>query len=369
MKNTTIEKYIGTIDLSLAEAMKRIDLNSVGMLFIVDGDSRLVGCLTDGDIRRWIIKTGNLNANAGQAMNPNPQYVLCSDVDKSNRIMEDEQIFAVAVVNEEHQIQNIVFRESYLEIKEKKKSSTLQGVPIVVMAGGKGTRLYPYTKILPKPLIPIAGIPILERILDDFHRYGAQKFYITLNYRKEMIKSYFSEIQPEYEISFVEEEKPMGTAGGIRLIPEHFDRPVIVTNCDILIRTDYDQILQHHDSSENDMTIVSSLKNLTLSYGVLHTKENGVITSMEEKPSLSCFINTGMYIVNPECFERIPEGRVFHMTDLADKLLREGKKVGMYPISEDSFLDMGEFEEMKRMEERIEYGQIGQAKGGNYAVL
>lgn len=168
-----------------------------------------------------------------------------------------------------------------------------------------------------------------------------------------MIKAYFTENVSDYELSYVEEEKPLGTAGSLGLLPAEFTRPLIVTNCDILIHADYGDILQCHKDSGNEMTIVTALKNIVVPYGVIHSSENGAICSMEEKPRLSYFVNTGMYILNPEILKEIPKDTFFHMTDLAAKLMGEKRKVGMYPISEDSFLDMGELEEMRRMEQKL----------------
>ena len=221
------------------------------------------------------------------------------------------------------------------------------------MAGGKGTRLYPYTKILPKPLIPIGEVPILERIMEHFYKFGAKEFYVTINYKKEMIKAYFSELKPHYIINYIEEKEPLGTAGSIRLLEKRFISPVIVTNCDILIDIDYGKVLEYHQKSENTLTVVSALKNIMIPYGVLHSQASGSIVSIEEKPQISYFINTGMYILSPEYLDRIPSNKFYHMTDLMDRLISENMRVGMYPVSDNSFLDMGEFEEMKRMEERI----------------
>lgn len=176
---------------------------------------------------------------------------------------------------------------------------------------------------------------------------------MTVNYKKSMIKSYFGELNPEYNIRYVEEDKPLGTGGSIKLIKEKFKKPLFVVNCDALVFADYFDIYQYHRKAENDITIVSSLKNITIPYGVLHSKENGQLTGIEEKPKLSYFINTGMYIINPSVIDKIPVNTVFHMTDLVDSVMRDKGKVGMYPVSEDSFLDMGEFGEMRRMEEKL----------------
>ena len=189
--------------------------------------------------------------------------------------------------------------------------------------------------------------------MNRFSEYGVNEFYMTVNYKKEMIKSYFAEIYPIYRINYIEETKPLGTAGSIKLIQKEFDTPVIITNCDILIDADYSKIFEYHKESGNALTIVSALKNIVVPYGVLHFKERGIITSIEEKPRLSYFINSGMYVLNSELIKKIPDDTFFHMTDMADMLMQEGYQIGLYPVSEDSFLDMGEMEEMHRMEEKL----------------
>ena len=319
---------------TIVEAMEKIDENGRRILFITNTDRKLIGAITDGDIRRWLIKTGNLQ-------------------EQISRLMRRYSITALPVLNSKGIVIDILFeQEQKTEVREG--SLSLDKVPVVIMAGGKGTRLYPYTKILPKPLIPIGDIPIMERIIDKFRDVGVTDFYATVNYRKNMIKSYFTDTAKDYEIKYVEENQPLGTAGSLRLIEEDFEQPFIVTNCDILIHADYEDVYRYHRESGNELTIVSALKNIVVPYGVIHSSENGAVQSMEEKPKLSYFVNTGMYILNPELKKEIPENTFYHMTDLTDKLLKENRKVGMYPISEDSFLDMGEFEEMHRMEKKLD---------------
>ncbi len=353
MSADKLKKYIGVEGLTVVEAMQKIDENSAGILYIIDDNLKLIGSLTDGDIRRWIIKTGDLTGQVAQIMHKNVTFLFEGAEEKCDELMQQQQLSSIPIVNTDKEITNIVFLSDLKNDRKKSRSMDLSGTPVIIMAGGKGTRLYPYTKILPKPLIPIGDIPILERILNRFYRYGVNEFYLTVNYKKEMIKFYFNDLQPEYTIHYIEEEYPLGTAGSIRLINKTFIFPVIITNCDILIEVDYGKLLEYHKNSGNAMTIVSSLKNMTIPYGVLRSQEKGIVISMKEKPQLSYFVNTGMYIVNPEYLSIIPKGSVFHMTDFAEKMMKEGKQVGMYPISENSFLDMGEFEEMKKMEERI----------------
>jgi dTDP-glucose pyrophosphorylase len=352
MKTEELIPFLITPQSTVVEALQRIDANARGILFVVDDDRKLVGVLTDGDVRRWLIRTGNLEAAVERLMNRDPKVVYRKETVCVDELMKKYDITALPVVSRKWRITDIVFQEETRQKKIEQKCS-LRGVSVVIMAGGKGTRLYPYTKILPKPLIPIGDIPIMERIIGKFRDFGVCDFYATVNYRKNMIKSYFSEFAVDYEVSYIDEDKPLGTAGSLSLIGGEFTRPIIVTNCDILIHADYGEIYKYHRETGNELTIVSALKNIVVPYGVIHSSEHGAVESMEEKPKLSYFVNTGMYVLNPELIREIPKDTFFHMTDLTDKLLKEGRRVGMYPISEDSFLDMGEFEEMHRMEKKL----------------
>lgn len=353
MKKEQLMQFLGLNTLNIVEAMERIDANAHGILFIVNEKDKLQGTVTDGDVRRWIIKSGKLDVKVSEIMNKDPKIIYRKEINNAQAYMKKVQVKALPVLDSRGKVVDIVLDTGDTAEVSKRDTETLSRVPVVVMAGGKGTRLYPYTKILPKPLIPIGDIPIMERIIDKFLDYGVSNFYATVNYKKSMIKSYFADLAADYSIQYVEEDKPLGTAGSLRLIEDAFDQPFIVTNCDILIHADYADVYKYHKESGNDLTIVSALKNIVVPYGVIHSKENGTVSSMEEKPKLSYFVNTGMYVLNPELLEKIPEDTFFHMTDLTDLLLQENRQVGMYPISEDSFLDMGEFEEMRRMEKKL----------------
>lgn len=333
-------------------ALKKIDKNIAKVLFVVNSKKELIGTMTDGDIRRWLIKTGDLEATVENIMNTNPKFVYKKNKNHAHQLMIKHEINCIPVLNENKEVINVIFQKNN-SIDYLQKTS-LKGIPVIIMAGGEGTRLYPYTKILPKPLIPVGDIPIIERIMSRFCDYAIDTFYLTVNYKKNMIKSYFTEEHKPYSIFYLEEEKPLGTAGSLYLINKKFNSPIFVTNCDILINADYSEIYAYHKQSKNDMTIVSALKNIIIPYGVLNIKEDGVVGTIEEKPKTSYFVNTGMYILNPDIIEEIPKNTFFHMTDLATSILSNGKKVGIYPISEDSFLDMGEFEEMNRMEKTLD---------------
>lgn len=346
-----LAEFIGKEDLTIVDAMGKIDKNAKGILFIIDTNDKLVGALSDGDIRRWLMNAGEISASVSNAMNKSPKRLTEDEKEDAVKIMKELFITAIPIVDEDNRIINIILLSEVDDNRAHNKK--LAGVPVVVMAGGKGTRLFPYTKILPKPLIPIGDTPIVERIIDYYTDFGIDTFYMTVNYKKAMIRSYFEELKPDYTIKYVEETKPLGTGGSIKLIEDKFDRPIFITNCDALILADYNDIYQYHLNSGNGITMVSALKNIQVPYGVLHTGDNGGLESIEEKPKLSYFINTGMYIINPETIDLIPDDVMFHMTHLVEAVMKNGGNVGTYPVSEDSFLDMGEFDEMKRMEEKL----------------
>lgn len=351
MTKEEIQLFVANEFISLIEVMKKIDANACGILFMTNSREELSGVISDGDIRRWIIKNGEVDIQASNIMNRNPKYVYESDSVDLSIYMEKEEINVLPIVSSTKVIKDLVF----LKDKNKKlaQRKCLGHIPVVIMAGGKGTRLYPFTKILPKPLIPIGDIPIIERIMNSFSEYGVTDFYVSVNYKKNMIFSYFTEIQSKYNVIYIEENEPLGTAGSIRLIETNFDTPLFVINCDILIRADYNDIYNFHKDNKNDITIVTALKNNIIPYGVVHSTCEGNVREIEEKPCLSYFVNTGMYIINPEIITLIPSNTFFHMTDLVALAIQKGYKVSSFPVSEDSFLDMGELAEMKRMEEKL----------------
>lgn len=350
MNNERLKMFVGNPLMTIVDAMGKIDENAKGTIFIVDENNTLLGCLTDGDIRRCLLKNGNLQMAVSKAMTKTPITIDVENKDDAKELMKKKQITALPVVDDANKLVDVLLLSDKFPFRDK---ALLNNVPVVIMAGGMGTRLYPYTKILPKPLIPIGDTPIVERILDYFYDFGMKKFYMTVNYKKGMIKSYFTDLMPKYEIDYIEENRPLGTGGSLKLIEEKFDRPLFVANCDALILADYNDIYKYHLESKNDVTIISAMKNVTIPYGVIKSGDNGEILGMDEKPKFSYLINTGMYIINPELIDLIPDDVVFHMTYLVDKVMKKGGKIGTYPVSEDSFLDMGEFGEMKRMEQKL----------------
>lgn len=333
---------------SMIEAMERLDATSKKVLF-VQNERKLAAAITDGDIRRWILKKGNLDAKVKEIANYKPLYLVEDEKSEAREFMKKNLIDAVPIVNKNKEIISVIFYNEvgFDQMKELK-------IPVVIMAGGLGTRLYPYTKILPKSLIPIGEIPIIEHIINRFNRHGSDQFYLVVNHKKNMIKAYFNEIDKTYKVNYADEDKPLGTGGGLSLLKGQINSTFILSNCDILIEEDYEKIYSYHKKENNLITLVCSLKNIKIPYGVIEINEIGEIESMKEKPQLSFFTNTGMYIVEPKVIEELEENIAVGFPDIIEKYKSQGEKIGIYPISENSWMDMGQLDEMEAMRRRLE---------------
>lgn len=333
------------------EAMQMLEKNAKKILF-VHNKGILLATITDGDIRRWIMKGGDLHAEVRQIANYQPKYLQEGQSRLATSIMKDYMIDAVPIVDSGHKIKEIIFQNN----PEQRILKFEKNIPVVMMAGGLGTRLSPYTKILPKPLIPIGEYPIAEHIINRFRTYGCNLFYMIVNYKRNMIKAYFDELQKDYNLMFIAEEKPLGTGGGISLLKGKVKDTFILTNCDIVIDDDLTKAYDHHVASGNLITMVCSIKNFTIPYGVVKLREDGMIASMEEKPKLSFFTNTGCYFVEPRVIDDLEYNEPIDFPVIIEKYMSEGKKAGIYPISEDAWLDMGQFDELEKMKERLGCG-------------
>lgn len=338
--------------MTIVEALKKIDDNSLGILFIEDENQKIIGALSDGDIRRWLIKTGNLHAFVANVMNQSPICLPKEQEELAYSQIAENCITAVPIVDENMHLINIIANKDINNRTFSKENLSM--VPIVMMAGGKGTRLYPYTKILPKPLIPIGEKPIAEHIIDSFKAYNCQNYYLIVNHKRNMIKAYFNEIEKTYNLQFIDENIPLGTGGGISLLKGKINTTFILTNCDILIKENYSKIYKYHKEHANIITMICSLKNFNIPYGVVNLADEGTIKSMEEKPTVSFFTNTGCYIVEPEVIDDIPPNIPIGFPDIIEKYRNNGKKVGVYPISENAWLDMGQMDELEKMREQFE---------------
>lgn len=219
--------------------------------------------------------------------------------------------------------------------------------PVVIMAGGKGERLYPFTRIIPKPLLPIKNKPMVELVMDQFHKFDLDEFFLIINYKKEIIKSYFETISLGYDIHYICENKYLGTAGGIKLIYDILPRTFIVSNCDILVDVDITKLIKSHFNRNSILTIICVNQKYIVPYGVVHTSKEEIVSEIVEKPHFYHLVNTGVYVLNKEVLDFIPKNRNYNMTDLIDILLKENKRVGVYQIEEDKYEDFGQWKEFQ----------------------
>jgi NDP-sugar pyrophosphorylase family protein len=262
------------------------------------------------------------------------------------------KITYVPVIDGERRIVEFLVWDKLFDGKIKRKTKETIDIPVVIMAGGKGTRLDPFTRILPKPLIPIGDKTILEIIIENFLDYHVNHFYISVNHKAKIIKSYFEELNPKYGLTFLYEDKPLGTVGALKQLEGQLEGDLILTNCDIIINADYADILIHHKSNKNDITVVASLKHYNIPYGICEIENGGKLLNIKEKPEYDFLVNTGMYVINPDVLKYIPKDEFFHITHLIEKI-KLSHKIGIYPISENSWTDTGEWIEYKKAVEKL----------------
>lgn len=326
-------------------ALKQMDAMKVKLLLVTDGD-KFCSLLSIGDIQRAIIANVPLESPIEKILRDKVNVAKQGD-DRERIItrMKERRIDFMPIVDEEGNIVDVIFWEDISTYKESRIKTPFT-LPVVIMAGGQGSRLRPLTNVLPKPLIPIGEQTMMEDIMDKFVECGCHDFYISVNYKAEFIRRYFDNLdKPQYHVEYFQEDKPLGTAGSLHLLKDKINSTFFVSNCDIIIDEDYSEILDFHRQNKNEITVVAALKNYSIPYGTLETGEAGLLTGLTEKPNLTFKINTGMYILEPHLIKEIPSDRLYHITFLIEKLINERRKVGVFPISEGSWTDIGNWDE------------------------
>ncbi len=343
-----IKDFLVAPECSVLEAMRQINRNTKGIVYVCKQE-KLIGTVTDGDIRRYILKNGDLRDSVTKVVNMDAKVLYESEKCLAKEQMKRYKISSIPILDKYKRIKEICFAEECV----RQKKSVLK-VPVVIMAGGKGTRLYPYTQILPKPLIPIGDKTITEHIIERFMDYGCSQFDMIVNYKKNFIKSYFLDNENPININFIEETEFLGTGGGLRLLEGRYPSTFFMSNCDILITEDYGAILKFHQEQNNIITMVCASKRLQIPYGTVEFTDTGKVLQLKEKPEISFMTNTGLYVLEPEFLKEIPENTFIHITDVIQKCIDKGKNVGVYPIPEENWLDMGQMDELKKMKESLE---------------
>lgn len=340
-KSNKLKRISLSFHSSLWDALRKMDETYKRLLLVFDGD-KFINVLSIGDIQRAIIQNKPLDTPVSEVLRKETRLAKVGDnIESIKTKMLQLKAECMPLVDDANNIIDIYFWEDFFSLEDKTLELALN-IPVVIMAGGKGTRLKPLTNVVPKPLLPIGDKTIIEEIMDRFLKVGCNQFYLSVNYKAQTIKHYFSELKlDKYVIDFFQEEKPLGTAGSLFLIKDKIDSTFFVTNCDIIIEDDYSEILKYHKENNNELTIVSALKHYPIPYGTIKTGGDGVLEELIEKPNLTFQINSGFYILEPHLLYEIPENTFFHIISLIEKIQKRKGRVGVFPVSEGSWKDIG----------------------------
>lgn len=331
---------------TILSALKLMDKTKRKVLFITSEDQKFTGVLSLGDLQRAIINQHPLDTPITNILR---KHITIAKVSQSrieirNKMLED-RVEAMPVIDENGYLKEVIYWEDVVVTKQKLPKEQLN-LPVVIMAGGKGTRLKPITNVIPKPLIPIGNKTMLEDIMDSFLEFGCNKFYISVNYKADIIEYYLkNQTKTKYNTTLFNEPKPLGTAGSLHFLKDKISGTFFVTNCDIIINEDYSEIIRYHRESNNELTVVAALKSYYIPYGTIETKENGILDNITEKPEITFKINTGLYILESHLINEIPTDEFYHITDLINKLKKKNRRVGVFPVSENSWTDIGDWKE------------------------
>ena len=333
--------------LSLKEALSSMSKSGEKCIVVIDTKDKLLGTLSDGDIRKSILAGKQLDDSIEDIYQRNCVFLQKNKYDEqtAKEIFSSKRIDLIPIVDEENKVIQIVYWQEFLS--ERTELPAPIDIPVVIMAGGSGTRLAPFTDVLPKPLIPIGGETIIEKIINKFTMIGINQFYFTVNFKSKLLKAFFEELDPPYDFEFIDESKPLGTAGSISLLKDKLKGPFFVSNCDIIIDCDYSDIHSFHTENNFDLTLVASAKNYEIPYGTCILSD-GKLQSIQEKPSHNYLVNTGLYLINSHLIELIPHDSSYDMTDLLEDMLQKGISIGVFTVDEESWIDIGQWSEYKK---------------------
>ena len=328
-------------DASIMDAIKVIDDSGMQIALIVDDNDILQGILTDSDIRRAVISRIDFSTGIEEIMKVDPYTAQIGQSDEEIReLMSTYHVHQIPVLDDAGRVQRVV---SFTDVIEKRRYENI----VVLMVGGIGSRLMPLTEKCPKPLLKVGTKPILEIILESFIEKGFYRFYLSVNYKSEMIEEYFGDGSAlGIEINYIREEKKLGTAGSLGLLPEMPMKPVIVMNGDILTKIDYSALIRYHEAENADATMAVREYNVRIPYGVIDI-ENNTIVGISEKPMEAHIVNAGIYVLSPSVFQGLKGDTYLDMPRLYEKLITEKKKAVVFPIRE-YWLDIGRIDDFEQ---------------------
>ena len=334
---------------TIYNSLEAITLSGSKCLVVVDKQNKIKGTISDGDIRRSILRGKKLSNKINDIYNKKPKYIFHDK--KNNKILQNiflkDLVDIVPVIDNNKKVVEVIRIDDVFSNNNLVKKRKLK-FPVIIIAGGLGNRLKPFTDVLPKALIPINKKPIIDHIMENFEQNGATNFLISINYKSKIMKAYFEEMKKNLKIKFIEEKKPLGTIGSLNLIKNYINKYIFVTNCDVIINFDYQEILKHHLQTKNEMTIVTCTKNFKIPYGNCKVDTQGNLKKIEEKPNYNLLINTGMYIINKNIINYIPKNTKFDVDNLINILIKNKIKIGVFPISDSNWTDIGQWNEYKK---------------------
>lgn len=351
MKN--LKKYIIKSDLSIFTCLKQMNKYGLKTLIVSNKTNQYIGTISGGDIRKAITKGINLKKKIYHLFNDKSVYFLKNkikyDVIK-NKLMQG--IDFVPIIDSKKKIIKVIDNSFFLK-KKKLINTTQRNISVVIMAGGKGTRLKPLTKVLPKPLMPLGNKTLIEHVINKFLDCGLTDFNLTTNYKSQTLISFFKELKPSYKVKFLIERKPLGTIGGVKKI-KSLKENVFVTNCDTIIKENYNNIIDEHIKKKNQLTLIVANKQIRLPYGVCKKNRDGSIYQLTEKPHYNFMVNTGFYLINKNILKYIPTNSKYDTTDLIQNLIQNKLKLGAYVINEKKWIDVGQLNEYQNILKAIE---------------
>jgi dTDP-glucose pyrophosphorylase len=342
----TIKKLSIDKNATINAALKKMDEVGRKLLIVVHG-GKFISMLSIGDIQRAIIKNIDLSEPVNRIVREHVKVAAADDdLEKIKNEMKVRRNEFMPVLAQDGSVARIIFWEDLFQEKKPRPTRHFD-LPVVIMAGGFGTRLRPLTNVLPKPLVPFGEKTIIEEIFERFANHGCKNFYISVNYKAELIEFYLWNQNLPYQLKFFKEQQPQGTAGSLSLLRGKIRQTFFVSNCDILIDQDYTEILDYHKKNKNEITIVAAIKNIPLPYGTIQTGENGQLLELTEKPELTFKINSGMYILEPHLLDEIPADGVFPITELIENVKSRNGIIGVFPVSDKSWIDIGSWKNLK----------------------
>jgi len=352
-QNNYLKDHLINCTATIKEALSILDKQALiaNVLFVADDEGKLKGSLTDGDIRRGLLKGIEISASVVEVLKKDCRYLIQGNTgDREIEICKTQNIFFLPVVDGSMRIISI------LNLKEYKKYIAINAV---LMAGGRGKRLYPLTEEIPKPLLKIGDRPILEHNINRLRKYGIENVFISINYLGEKIVEHFGDGSNKgMNISYIQESKPLGTAGSVKLAENDFDKEIIlIMNSDLLTNIDFAEFYDAFISSNADMAVATTSYHVDIPYAVLEVKENNIVKSLKEKPRYTYYSNAGIYLIKKSVLSYIPHNEVFDSTDLMEALIENNKKIITYPIL-GYWLDIGRLDDFKKAQEDIKHLDI-----------